>query len=78
MTNQIKTFQVEAHERELQEFNYKKPKYGFGERLNLRDSKCVVKFIKFENYAYKYDVMAESYWGGVNNGWRVEEDYLRR
>ena len=62
----------------LEEFKYKKPKFSLGERLNLSDNKCVVKFIKFENYHYKYHVMQESYWGGVNSGWIVEEGYLSR
>ena len=76
--DQIEYFRIEVNESNLQEFKYKKPKFSFADRVTLNDNKCVVKFIKFENYNYKYEVMSESYWKKVSGGWRAEEDYLSK
>ena len=76
--NQIQPRAVDTFESNLKLFKYSKPRFTLGERLRLNGNACVVKFIRFENYHYMYDVMSESYWGGVNSGWKVEESYLTR
>ena len=76
--SQIKPYTMRTVESELKPFTHPKPCFTFGERLLLKDNRCIVKFIRFNQYHYLYDVMRESYWGGINSGWTVEESYLSK
>lgn len=77
--NQIYSFEASIEETKLNEFKYNKPRYAFGERVKLPYFSCKVKFIKFENHHYFYNVMDETSIGtGRRGGWKVEESYLSK
>lgn len=76
--NQIHSFQTTIEEQKLEKFDFKKPKYTFGERVKPRDGNCIIRFIKFESYQYMSHVRDITRHGLNNYGSIIEESYLSK
>ena len=74
--NQISNIELILSEEKLSKFDYKKPKYKFGQRVKTSDIRCLIRFIQFENYKYMYHIMDEKSVNSLKNGWILEESYL--